>query len=138
MFKEELKKYVETSGLVNMKEAGDLLVIGVPSFDGETDHWVTQATAGSFLRKEGVTNLKWHHGSGSTQFYFGRCNEEKQSWLILKGCTVKNMTPSLTASVKQKIDLAIQDLKFDKIELQEIDIEEMFISAIREKFGVND
>jgi len=121
-----------------MKPSGDLLLIGVPSFNGDTDHWATQDAAIDFLRSEGVTVLKWTHGSGSTHFFYARCSEQTQAWLMLKGCTVKNWTTKLVKSVQLKIDEALADAKFSSVELEEVDVCQMFVHAVREKFGVSD
>lgn len=121
-----------------MKPSGDLLLIGVPSFNRDTDHWATQDAAIDFLRSEGVTVLQWTHGSGSTHFFYARCSEETQAWLMLKGCRVKNMTKELIKSVQQKIDEALADTTFGRVELEEVDVCQMFVHAVREKFGVSD
>lgn len=109
------------------------LMIRVPPRNGETDHWVTQSSASNLLWKSGVRGHRWHHGSGSDQYFTGKFTDEQLTWLGLHGCEVKgNVTKIVQDEALRKIKQCLAPLQLSKVTLEEVDIEQMFAEQVAE------
>jgi hypothetical protein len=115
------------------------LLLKVPAQNGKTDFWETQIDAMRLLRKAGVKESRWHHGSGSDQYCCGKFTNEQLTWLGLYGCEItKNLTEVYTQSVRDKINQTLSTLKFTDAEQREVDIVSVFVQSINELLGVKE
>lgn len=113
------------------------LLLKVPAQDGKTGHWETQSDAIQLLSKANVKGSKWHHASGSDQYFSGKFTSEQLTWLGIYGCEItKNLTEARTQDVKDKIKRALSEIKFTEIERKEVNILEILIQTFKEHFGV--